>query len=135
MHRLHCFAHQGANDGTEREDICSAELIDALVATLWLDDCVEIPSIRHVYDERAEPRNLDPDARSCQIRRHVTNSNACDLVPAGRVLDPDHARRDFDTESADGAGANETMLECKRNHANRPVAAHGQAAAGFDEQY
>src|SRR3984893_19273874 len=134
MHRLHCIAHERADDGTEGEDICGTELVDALVGLLWLDDCVEIPAIRHVYDERPEPRHVDPDACGWHVRGHVTDCNACDLVPAGRVVDPDSPRRYFDTEPAGRARANEAMLECKRNDTNRPVAAHGQAAAGFDEQ-
>src|SRR5437870_12690008 len=105
MHGLHSLAHQRADDRTEREDICSAELIDALVVTLWLDGCVEIPSIRHIHHERAAPRDIDPDARSRQIRRHVTNCSACNLGPASRVVDPDHPRRYLGTDSAPSPAA------------------------------
>src|SRR5882724_7559663 len=134
MHRLHRLAHERTDDRAEGEDICRTELVDALIGVLWLYDCVEITSIGDIYYERTQSGDIDPDACSCHIRGHITNCDARDLVAAGRVFDPDHPRGYFDTESAEGSGANESMLECKRNHANRPVAAHGQAAAGFDEQ-
>src|SRR6266702_306788 len=132
MHRLHCLAHQCTDYRTEREDICSTERVDALVRALRLDDCVEISSVGDVYREWPEPRNIDPDACGCHVRRNVSDRDTGDSVPAGCVLDPDDPGGHFDAESASDTGPNEPMLECKRNHANRPMATHGQAAAGFE---
>src|SRR3546814_21135723 len=55
-------------------------------------------------------------------------------VCSSDLVNVDDARRDFDAQLARLARRNEAVLQAERHDADGAVAAHGEAAAGLDEQ-
>src|SRR3546814_1798957 len=85
-------------------------------------------------DLRSEAGNLDLDAAPGEVGRHVPDADGPDPVALRLIVNVDDARRDFDAQLARLARRNEAVLQAERHDADGAVAAHGEAAAGLDEQ-
>ncbi len=102
---------------------------------LHIDDGVKITSVGHVHFERAEVRAFGFNAFGGKVGGHIDELNGFDFVAFLYIADQHQARRRFHAHDAGCFGANETMLNGDGDGADGAVAAHGQAAAGFDKQY
>uniref|UniRef100_A0A0N5A080 LigA n=1 Tax=Parastrongyloides trichosuri TaxID=131310 RepID=A0A0N5A080_PARTI len=128
--RPHPFAHQTA----QFDDAAGAQIVQARVGALRLDDGVVVAAVGHVDAQRAEARHVDLDAFRRQIGGDIADAHRGHLVALSLIGDVQNARRDLDLQPARRARPDQAVFQPEGDHADRPVAAHGQAAAGLDEQ-
>lgn len=102
---------------------------------LYIHDGVKIASVGHVHFERAEAGAFGFDAFGGEVRGYVDELDGLDLAAFLYVADEYQSRRGFHAHDTGRFGADEAVLNGDGDGADGAVAAHGQAAAGFDKQH
>jgi hypothetical protein len=97
---------------------------------------VEVPAEGHVVGQPADPGDLDLLVAGVQERGDVAQRDAARPAVLHRDADLDESRRRVEADRGLGLGdGDEPLLDEHRGHADRPVAAHRQAARDLDEQH
>src|SRR5690606_21970182 len=112
-----------------------AQIIQPGVGALRLDDGVVVAAVGDIDRQRTEARDIDLDPLGRQIGRHIADAHRGHAIALGLIGDVQHARRNLDLQPPRRARPDQTVLQTEGDHPDGPVAAHGQAAAGLDEQY
>src|SRR3546814_2671666 len=134
MYRLVNGRNHLPDGAAKRDDASRAQGVESFGRALRLDDRIKVAAIGDVERQRSEAGNLDLDAAPGEVGRHVPDADGPDPVALRLIVNVDDARRDFDAQLARLARRNEAVLQAERHDADGAVAAHGEAAAGLDEQ-
>src|SRR5262249_8899598 len=127
-------AHRLADDRGERQNARRTQLIQAPVGSLRLDNGVKIAAIRDIDDQRSKTGRIDLDRLLRQITRDIANAHALHANALFTIIELDLPGRHIGDEASWRPRLDQTVLDPKRDDADRAVAAHRQAAARLYEQ-
>ncbi|GAB7553355.1 hypothetical protein NRB_28610 [Novosphingobium sp. 11B] len=134
MDRLELRTHRFAHAVAEFDDTRRAQIVEAGVRALRLDDGVVVAAIGDVDGERANALHVHFDAARGDIGGDIGDPHRSDLCAFHFVSDLDGAGGHFHLQAARHRRLDQAMFETEGDDADGAVAAHRQAAAGLDEQ-
>src|SRR3954447_20407809 len=119
--------------GREAQEPGGRHLLEARIAGLRLDDGVEVAAVGDVDDELAEFGAVDPDLGQGEVGGDVGDADLLDKAVPLLVFGDDAAGGGVEEEAAGFVRRHEAVLERHGDGADRPVAAHRQAARDLDK--
>ncbi|MNL18124.1 hypothetical protein D3C87_1392560 [compost metagenome] len=134
VHRMKDLAHALSHQAAQFDDAAGAQVVQAGVSALRLHDGVVVAAVGDIDLQRTKAGNFDLDPLRRQIGGDIADTDRRHAVAFGFIGDVQNARRDLDLQPSWGARPDQAVLQAEGDHADGPMAAHGQAAAGLDEQ-
>jgi hypothetical protein len=133
MHVVAGLVQPLAQDRRPALDVGRADVGEVAIVLLRLDDRIEIAAIGDVDHQRSQIRALDLDLGGVEVGGDVADSHRVDIGPVTGIGRRHHPGRRVELQRPLLARADQPALQRHRHRADGAVAAHRQAAAGFDE--